>query len=245
MHVDYRVICHDHDDGKRGPDGKAAELVACRLRNSRNRWRRASVASLCPLRWPAVSPGRRPSGDGSSCWNTRQARAYPPQSAIWRRVSARASRVSLLTGGRTLLESAVDSGDGEDAPPRGLLVARPMAMGTITQEVLRHLMPLVGRKLVIARRAADLRGFHFGQVTPNGSGRGDHGEIVLHIQCAWRLEGPNGIVTGRSDLWHPAESSEGVDLDTWDYERGNLQDRRIGELLGRDVPENGAVRGGW
>jgi hypothetical protein len=113
-------------------------------------------------------------------------------------------------------------------------------MATIKQEVLRHLMHLVGRKLVTARRAADLRGFHFGQVTPNESGRGDHGKIVLHIQCAWRIEGPDGIVTGRSDLWEPAESSEGLALDTWDYEQGNLQDRRIRELLGRDVPEMGS-----
>ena len=106
-------------------------------------------------------------------------------------------------------------------------------MPTTRDEVLRQLKQLVGRRLSIARRAADLRGFHFGPVTENSSRNQSHGEFALHIQCPWRLEGPDGIVTGRMDLWEPAESREDLDTDTWDYERNeNLQDRRIGELLG-------------
>ena len=106
-------------------------------------------------------------------------------------------------------------------------------METTKNQVLKHLSPLVGRKLSIARRAADLRGFHFGLVTVEGNRSRSFGEFALHIQCAWRIEGPDGIVTGRSDLWKPADPDEDIDWDTWDYdENENLQDRRIGALLG-------------
>jgi hypothetical protein len=103
-------------------------------------------------------------------------------------------------------------------------------MTTIADEITAHLQPLVGLKLSIARRAADLRGFHFGRI--RRIERGTSGEYVLHIQCPWRIEGPEGIVTGRLDLWEPAQDSPDIDWETWDYEENeNLQDRRISELL--------------
>jgi hypothetical protein len=104
-------------------------------------------------------------------------------------------------------------------------------MGIVTQEIVARLKPLVGLKLALARRAADLRNFQFGRVraVPGGT----VGEYALHIQCPWRLEGPDGIITGRCDLWEPAERSEEIDWDTWDYEKDeNLQDRRLAALLG-------------
>jgi hypothetical protein len=56
---------------------------------------------------------------------------------------------------------------------------------------------------------------------------------VLHVQCPWRVDGPDGVLTGRSDLCEPVEPLQGEDFERWDYERdGNLQDRRIGEWLG-------------
>jgi hypothetical protein len=93
------------------------------------------------------------------------------------------------------------------------------------------LCPLVGLKLSIARRAGDLRNFQFGPI--RAIDRGTVGELALHIQCPWRIEGADGIVTGRSDLWEPIEVGDDFDWDTWDYETdGNLQDERIGALLG-------------
>jgi hypothetical protein len=75
-----------------------------------------------------------------------------------------------------------------------------------------------------------MRGFHFGQVRKIE--KGTVGEYALHIQCPWRIEGPQGIVTGRSDLWKPAEDSPEVDWETWDYEENeNLQDKLIAEWL--------------
>jgi hypothetical protein len=108
-------------------------------------------------------------------------------------------------------------------------------MSSIRDEVLRHLAHLIGRKLSVAQRAVDMRMFGFGEVSVTRSG-GRRGEFALHVQCPWRIEGPQGIVTGRSDLWEPAEPSP--DWDPWeDYDKEpNLQDRRIGELLGVYAP---------
>ncbi len=75
-----------------------------------------------------------------------------------------------------------------------------------------------------------MRGFHFGQIKPHSSGEGDCGSFVLHLQCSWRLESPQEIITGHRDLWEP-ETEEGWNED-WDYEDGNLQDRKLTELLG-------------
>jgi len=104
---------------------------------------------------------------------------------------------------------------------------------TVKRQILKHLAPLVGLKLSIARRAADMRGFHFGDATAADDGRGNHGQFLLHVQCPWRIEGPDGIVTGRTDLWSPADPDANIDWDTWDcYKDENLQDLRIASLLG-------------
>ncbi len=106
----------------------------------------------------------------------------------------------------------------------------------LADEIVVHLKPLIGLKLSIARRAADLRSFHFGQIRSIEGGT--VGEFALHIQCPWRLQDPHGIVTGRSDLWEPSEDNKEVDLDSWDYDRDeNLQDKLIGALLGSYDPQ--------
>ena len=49
-----------------------------------------------------------------------------------------------------------------------------------------------------------------------------------------RIEGPQGIVTGRSDLWEPVEADAPFD-ENWDYEKSpNLQDVRLERWLARD-----------
>lgn len=104
---------------------------------------------------------------------------------------------------------------------------------TIKRQVLKHRMPLIGLKLSIARRAGDMRVFHFGGVTVAEDGRGSFGQFALHVQCPWRIEGPDGIVTSRTDLWQPADPDANIDWDTWDCDKDeNLQDLRIASLLG-------------
>lgn len=112
-------------------------------------------------------------------------------------------------------------------------------MGIVSQEILSHLKPLVGLKLALVRRAADLRNFQFGTVRAVEGG--SVGEYALHVQCPWRIEGSDGITTGRSDLWQPAEPSQEIDWDQWDYEKDeNLQDRRFAALLGGYDPATGS-----
>lgn len=114
---------------------------------------------------------------------------------------------------------------------------RPVGEG-IAAQVEQHLRPLVGLPLSVARRAADLRNFQFGAM--RAVERGTVGEWALHIQCPWRIEGPEGIVTGRSDLWKPTETP--VDWDSWDYEQGNVQDQRMLEWLGAPDPATRSCR---
>jgi hypothetical protein len=77
-------------------------------------------------------------------------------------------------------------------------------MSTTAEKILSHLQPLIGLQLTIARRGADMRGFHFGPIRVVEGGT--VGDYALHVQCPWRIEGSQGIVTGRSDLWEPPGS---------------------------------------
>ncbi len=62
-----------------------------------------------------------------------------------------------------------------------------MLMPPTTEErVQQELRKLVGLELTATARAADLRGFHFGELRPY-RGR-TVGEFALHVQCAWRGE---------------------------------------------------------
>lgn len=67
------------------------------------------------------------------------------------------------------------------------------------------------------------------------------GAWALHIQCAWRLEVGSSIYTGRSDLWEPeTEPGDDFDWQTWDFEAGNLRDKRMSLLFG-DALDNPGV----
>lgn len=97
------------------------------------------------------------------------------------------------------------------------------------QQVIAALSLLVGLPLTAARRAADMRTFHFGTLRPVD--HGSVGDFALHIQCPWRIEGPYGIVTGRLDLWEPLDDDALVD-EKWHYDKlPNLQDARLEQWL--------------
>jgi hypothetical protein len=97
------------------------------------------------------------------------------------------------------------------------------------QQVVAALSQIIGLPLTAVRRAADMRTFQFGTLRPVD--RGSVGNFALHVQCAWRIEGSDGIVTGRSDLWEPAQDNAPFD-ETWDYEKSpNLQDAQVERWL--------------
>ena len=109
-------------------------------------------------------------------------------------------------------------------------------MNNVADQILNHLHPLIGLKLSVARRAADLRNFQFGEIRQMGDGT--VGEYALHIQCPWRIDGPEGIITGRMDLYDPVEIGDDFDWDSWHYEKSeNMQDHKIGKLLGGYDPQ--------
>jgi len=97
------------------------------------------------------------------------------------------------------------------------------------------LQPLIGLPLSIAREAADMRVLHFGAIRPHRSGKGTVGSHALHIQCAWRLTGPGGIITGYSDCVSSSEPDGEPDPENW--RSGNLLKVRMEEFMG-DYDEN-------
>lgn len=77
---------------------------------------------------------------------------------------------------------------------------------------------LVGLKIVMASHAASLRGFIF--VPADAS---DAAPWVLHIQCPWRIESGDAILTGSEDWYEPVNPKAHVADDwnpDWDPSKG-------------------------
>ena len=122
-------------------------------------------------------------------------------------------------------------------------------MISIGSQIKQHLSVLIGLPLSIARRAADMLNLQFGSVREidiklgkRVGKKGTVGEFALHVQCPWRIDGPDKIVTGRWDLFRTAETGESFDSDdNTCYEFGmSLQDKKIGELLQGFEPITGS-----
>jgi hypothetical protein len=97
------------------------------------------------------------------------------------------------------------------------------------------LAPLVGLPLWSAGRAADLEWFQFGAqqvvVVRVGKAKGSErtvGDFALHVQCAWRIAGPNGVVVASRDRYVPAGDPDSVSPEwEWDQPGANRCDERI------------------
>lgn len=92
---------------------------------------------------------------------------------------------------------------------------------------IEHLKSIVGLPLRTFFRAADMRMFGFGEARPCEGGITC--DYSLHILCSWRLLGPQGIITGHHDLWQPINEEDWDE--EWNYENGNLQDKKMSELF--------------
>jgi hypothetical protein len=95
--------------------------------------------------------------------------------------------------------------------------------------VMGKLTSLVGLRLCIARDAAGMKNFQFGEIRPHPSGKGTVGDFALHVQCPWRLVTTTQVLTGSADYYEPAVEGEDVNLD--DHQSGNLQRKRLQALF--------------
>ena len=90
---------------------------------------------------------------------------------------------------------------------------------------------LIGLRLSIVRRAANMLVLHFGDIRAPRSGKGTVGAYALHVQGPWRLDGPIGTVTGSEDLYQYVGPGERPA--NWSYEDGpSLEDQRLDDLFG-------------
>ncbi len=97
---------------------------------------------------------------------------------------------------------------------------------------LNALDVLIGLRLSIVRRAAQMLVLHFGDIRAHSSGKGTVGAYALHVQGPWRFDGPIETITGRDDLWEYA--GPGRPPPNWSYEDGlSLQDQRLDNFLAR------------
>jgi hypothetical protein len=95
--------------------------------------------------------------------------------------------------------------------------------------VMSRLTSLVGLRLCIARDAAGMKNFQFGEIRPHPSGKGTVGDFALHVQCPWRLVTTTQVLTGSADYYESAV--EGVDVNQDDHQSGNLQRKRLQALF--------------
>ena len=93
-------------------------------------------------------------------------------------------------------------------------------------EVHAHLDKLLGQRIWCIGRAANMLWVGFGEYITVKNYRGEEREVNvynLHVQCAWRMVSPEGIVVGFSDFYHPASKITTYEWD-WDVQGNNLFD---------------------
>src|SRR5438105_14993093 len=99
-----------------------------------------------------------------------------------------------------------------------------------TERIEAALRVLIGEPLVGEARAANMAMFRFGSTHERTNRKGQPAtvaEFALHIQCAWRLVGPQGIEFAYHDMYYPAgdpykEPPEFM----WDKQSANRHDER-------------------
>ena len=94
------------------------------------------------------------------------------------------------------------------------------------------LAPLRTLPLWAAGRAADMLWLQFGprHYAPTQSNPDrEVGEFAIHIMCPWRLAA--GVITGRSDLYVPADPDEDESQFRWDRPGRSIIDHQLRALV--------------
>ena len=100
---------------------------------------------------------------------------------------------------------------------------------------------LVGRSLWHSTRAADMEMLQFGERTSIQDPRGQTrtvGELVLHLQCAWRIIASGRVLVGDGDLWTPRTgvSHDGFNPTSKPFLRSSRRDELIEQFLAHGEP---------
>ncbi len=107
------------------------------------------------------------------------------------------------------------------------------------EQIEETLQCLLGLPLWGASRASDLQSFQFGDrgtVSTRRRGTKEVGEYALHVQCAWRIAGKDGIVVASRDRYYPAGNPDEFPPDfEWDYPGVNRCDERVAALFSETV----------
>jgi hypothetical protein len=100
----------------------------------------------------------------------------------------------------------------------------------------QELRILIGQPLSEVFRVADMECFAFGHLVPVKNFKGEETEsyeYALHIQCAWRITGPAGIVVASRDRYYPPGEPDTEPPD-WEWDKFNRCDERMASFLEED-----------
>jgi len=103
---------------------------------------------------------------------------------------------------------------------------------TLQDRINRALSPLIGLPFWGAARSLNMETFTFGQRVTRLNMKGEAvevGEYALHIQCPWRIVGPNGLIVGSEDRKYPED--ENADWTEFDSEGPSRCEARVKEWL--------------
>jgi hypothetical protein len=102
------------------------------------------------------------------------------------------------------------------------------ALENLQTQIASALQKLTGSRLSIARNAGNMKVFHFGETRLFNSQL--VGRYALHIQCPWRLDGIEGIITGSGDFYVRADDNSDAEWEPG-VVTGHLQNQILLQLL--------------
>ncbi len=92
------------------------------------------------------------------------------------------------------------------------------------------LAPLRGLPLWSAGRAADMLWLAFGarrKAPTTRSPNREVGDFTLHVLCPWRISAGGGVITGRGDIYVPADPDEDEADFQWDRPGRSIVDAQL------------------
>jgi hypothetical protein len=99
-------------------------------------------------------------------------------------------------------------------------------------EIAAALQPLIGLRFWDAGRAVEIKKFAFGdeRILQGRTPPRLAGEWELHLMCAWRLIGREGLLVGSADMFSLVDEDQDK---KWDEAGGNMSDLRTERVFSK------------